>query len=148
LFTPQVITSDPTSLRADIVMRFAAWVMSYALTCGPCIAAEEDIFKNRPAFSLGDQPAIASAQCHEIRKMSDGLPRYDGRIDFSSEGALTLVRSDGALWYLVMCSDVRVMCVTYESNDMKVGDTVVFRGGYKRMDANHVLLDPCLANRP
>ncbi len=34
----------------------------------------------------------------------------------------TLVRSDGALWYLVVCSDVRVMCVTYQSNDMQVGD--------------------------
>ena len=79
--------------------------------------------------------------------MSDGLPRYEGRIDFSSEGMLTFVKSDGVLWYLVMCSDVRVMCVTYESNDMKVGDKVIFKGGYNRMDANHALLDPCLANR-
>jgi len=59
-----------------------------------------------------------------------------------------LVKSDGVLWYLVMCSDVRVMCVTYESNDMKVGDRVIFKGGYNRMDANHAMLDPCLANRP
>jgi hypothetical protein len=29
---------------------------------------------------------------------------------------------------------------------MKVGDTVLFRGGYKRLDANHAVLDPCLAN--
>jgi hypothetical protein len=128
-------------------MRVTAWIAICALICGPCMAADEDIFKNRPAFSLGDQPAIAPAQCHEIRKMSDGLPHYEGRIDFSSEGALTLVKGDGALWYLVMCPDVRVMCVTYESNDMKVGDKVVFQGGYIRMDANHVMLDPCLANR-
>lgn len=145
------VTGDRFSLsnqlRVDIVMRFAVWIAIYALICGPCIAAEEDIFKNRPAFSLGDQPAIAPAQCHEIRKMSDGLPRYEGRIDFSSEGTLTLVKGDGALWYLVMCPDVRVMCVTYESNDMKVGDKVVFKGGYIRMDANHVMLDPCLAHR-
>ena len=119
-----------------------------ALICGQCVAAGEDMFRNRPAFSLGDHPAIAPAQCHEIRKMSDGLPPFEGRIDFSSEGALTLVKSDGVLWYLVMCSDVRVMCVTYESNDMKVGDRVIFKGGYSRMDANHALLDPCLANRP
>ena len=128
-------------------MRFAVWIASCALICGQCIAADEDVFKNRPAFSLGDQPAIAPAQCHEIRKMSDGLPRFEGRIDFSSEGTLTLVKSDGVLWYLVMCSDVRVMCVTYESNDMKAGDRVVFKGGYNRMDANHALLDPCLAHK-
>ena len=29
---------------------------------------------------------------------------------------------------------------------MKVGDTVLFRGGYKRLDANHAVLDPRLAN--
>jgi hypothetical protein len=62
-------------------------------------------------------------------------------------GALTAVRTDGALWYLTMCSDVRVMCVTYQSNDMKPGDRVVLKGGYARLDPNHVMLDPCLANR-
>ena len=123
-------------------------VASCALICGQSLAAGEDMFKNRPAFSLGDQPPVAPAQCHEIRKMSEGLPPVEGRIDFSSEGELTFVKGDGALWYLVMCSDVRVMCVTYESNDMKVGDRVIFKGGYNRMDANHAMLDPCLANRP
>ncbi len=37
------------------------------------------------------------------------------------------------------------MCVTYQSNDMKVGDAVEMRGAYRRLDANHVVLDPCLA---
>jgi hypothetical protein len=45
-----------------------------------------------------------------------------------------------------MCSDVRVMCVTYQGNDMKAGDRVLFKGGYKRLDENHAVLDPCLAN--
>jgi hypothetical protein len=40
------------------------------------------------------------------------------------------------------------MCVTYESNGMAVGDRVIVKGGYRRLDANHVVLDPCLANRP
>ena len=106
----------------------------------------DDVLKDRPAFSLGDQPAQVSAQCGDIRKMSAGLERPDHRIDLTITGELTTVRADGALWYLVMCSDLRVMCVTYESNDMKVGDTVLFRGGYKRLDANHAVLDPCLAN--
>jgi hypothetical protein len=49
-----------------------------------------------------------------------------------------------------MCNlpDVRLMCVTYKSNDMKVGDRVLFKGGYNRLDPNHIKLDPCLANQP
>ena len=78
--------------------------------------------------------------------MAEGLEPSEIRIDLAIAGKLTLVKGDGALWYLVMCSDLRVMCVTYELNDMKVGDTVLFRGGYKRLDANHAVLDPCLAN--
>ena len=78
--------------------------------------------------------------------MAEGLVPSEIRIDLNVTGKLTLVRTDGALWYLVMCSDLRIMCVTYQSNDMKTGDTVVFRGGYKRLDENHAVLDPCLAN--
>ncbi len=55
------------------------------------------------------------------------------------------MRSDGALWYIVMCRDLRVMCVTYEQNEMKIGDKVYFSGGYRRLDPNHAVLDPCLA---
>lgn len=79
--------------------------------------------------------------------MSAGLEPQDERIDLAIEGDLLQVRTDGALWYLVMCADVKVMCVTYQSNDMKAGDRVLFRGGYTRLDENHVVLDPCLANR-
>jgi hypothetical protein len=79
--------------------------------------------------------------------MSEGLPPREERIDFAVTGDLTLVKGDGALWYLVVCSDVRVMCVTYESNDMKVGQRVFMRGGYRRLDERHAVLDPCLASR-
>jgi hypothetical protein len=37
--------------------------------------------------------------------------------------------------------------VTYESNDMQVRERVFMRGGYRRLDDNHAVLDPCLANR-
>ena len=35
-----------------------------------------------------------------------------------------------------MCNlpDVRLTCVTYKSNDMKVGDRVSIKGGYNRVD--------------
>jgi hypothetical protein len=110
-------------------------------------AAAQDIFADRPAFSAPDQPPKRFAACDEVRKMSEGLPQDDKRIDLAVTGDLTLVKSDGALWYLVICDDVRIMCVTYESNDMRLGERVFMRGGYRRLDPRHAVLDPCLAFR-
>lgn len=108
-------------------------------------AAADDLFANRPAFSPAEVPAQSSARCDELRAMAEGVPDDRDRIDLSVTGKLTLVKGDGALWYLVICSDLRVMCVTYEANDMKVGDAVEIRGAFRRLDRNHVVLDPCLA---
>jgi len=103
-------------------------------------------FAKRPAFSQGDQPPQKVARCEEIRAQAEGvdLPRF--RVDLAVAGTLTLVRTDGALWYFVLCSDLRVMCIAYQENAMKVGDRVTVKGGYRRPDDNHVVLDPCLAN--
>jgi hypothetical protein len=112
--------------------------------------ASDDIFANRPAFSNGEQPARMPAECRDVRRIADGIPELDYRIDLSVVGSLTAVQTDQVLWYLVLCSapDIRIMCVTYQSNGMAIGDRVIVKGGYLRRDANHVLLDPCLANRP
>ena len=82
--------------------------------------------------------------------MTAGLGEPEFRVDLSVIGTLTSVRTDGALWYLTMCNlpDVRIMCAAYQSNDMKPGERVYVKGGYRRVDPNHILLDPCLANRP
>ena len=129
------------SLVATIVLCLAA--------SGPSIAAG-DVFAGRPAFSEAEQPVQRPAECSDVRRMADGLPVLDYRIDLSAIGSLMAVQTDGVLWYLVLCSspDIRIMCVTYESNGMAVGDRVIVKGGYRRLDANHVQLDPCLANRP
>jgi hypothetical protein len=113
-------------------------------------AGAEDALTNRPAFSLGDQPASAIARCSEVRAMSTGLDYPGYRVDLSVIGEITSIRTDGVLWYVTMCNlpDVRLMCVTYKSNDMKVGHRVFMKGGYNRVDANHAMLDPCLANQP
>ncbi len=109
-------------------------------------ALAQDMFANRPAFAPAEQPAQRFARCEELRPMAEGMGDKDeSRIDLWLEGELTLVRSDGALWYMVMCRDLRVMCVTYEQNEMKVGDKVYFKGGYRQLDPNHAVLDPCLA---
>jgi hypothetical protein len=110
----------------------------------------DDIFAGRSAFSEAEQPVQAPAECGDVRRMADDLPALDYRIDLSVVGNLTAVQTDSVLWYLVLCSspDIRIMCVTYESNGMATGDRVIVKGGYRRLDANHVMLDPCLANRP
>ena len=64
--------------------------------------------------------------------MSEDLTDPGFRIDLSATGKLTMVRTDGALWYLVICQDVRIMCVTYQQNGMKVGDVVKMQGAYQR----------------
>lgn len=111
--------------------------------------ASDNIFANRPAFSEAEQPASSPAECRDVRRMADGIPDLDYRIDLSLVGSLTAVQTDQVLWYLVLCSapDIRIMCVTYQSNGMAIGDRVVVKGGYRRRDANHILLDPCLAYR-
>jgi hypothetical protein len=115
----------------------------------PGAALANDPLAGRPAFSYGEEAARSAARCGDLRAMSAGLPPLEQRVSLTISGELTAIQTDGALWYLVMCAspDVRVLCVTYESNDMKRGDPVLFRGGYSRVDEDHVALDPCLASR-
>ncbi len=131
------------TLRTLLGIALAIWMPVSA-------SGTDDVLAKRPAFSLGDQPAPAIARCNDVRAMSADLDYPGYRIDLSVVGELTSVRTDGVLWYLTMCNlpDVRLMCVTYKSNDMKVGDRVFIKGGYNRLDANHIKLDPCLANQP
>ena len=131
------------TLRTLLGIALAIWMPVSA-------SGTDDVLAKRPAFSPGDQPAPAIARCNDVRAMSADLDYPGYRIDLSVVGELTSVRTDGVLWYLTMCNlpDVRLMCVTYKSNDMKVGDRVFIKGGYNRLDANHIKLDPCLANQP
>lgn len=118
------------------------------LTSASVSRAVDDALASRPAFSPAEEPARVPARCGELRGQADGLPTTDNRIDLALIGALTAVKTDGALWYLVACAapDIRVLCVTYQSNDMKPGDSVLLRGAYTRVDPDHVLLDPCLGS--
>jgi hypothetical protein len=129
------------------VRRACGLGLSVLLACAAA-SAQENPLAGRPAFSEAEDPAQRPAQCGEIRGMSADLPEVDYRINLTVIGELTGVRTDGVLWYLFMCHDVRVLCVTYDSNGMQRGERVIMRGGYIRRDANHVQLDPCLANRP
>jgi hypothetical protein len=109
--------------------------------------AKADDISTYPGFAEAERSAQRSVACGELRSILQRLPERDRRVDLWAVGNLVGVQTDGALWYLVICAlpDIRILCVTYESNGMKVGDRVSFRGAFERKDDNHVLLDPCLA---
>jgi hypothetical protein len=138
--------------RFAVLLAVVLWLSSFVASG---VAAETIVDPDDgtlPAFSPGDLPARRAAACEELRTMADALAARqmnadaDARVDLTLAGPLTAVRSDGVLWYLVMCRDLRVMCVTYQSNGMQAGSSVTMRGAWRRVDENHALLDPCLAS--
>jgi hypothetical protein len=114
-----------------------------------CAAAEVDI-AGRPGLAEAEVPPQRAATCGELRTSLRDLAEPERRVDLWVEGRAVGVQTDGALWYVLLCElpDIRVLCVTYERNELKVGDYVQARGAYSRRDKDHVLLDPCLASEP
>lgn len=100
-----------------------------------------------PAEVIPGRPA----RCPEIKDVIRNVPTPSGlgRIDFSAAGALSLVHFDGMLSYMGICNepDAKVLFVTYSTNDLKVGDTVIVTGSYRKMATSFVILDPCLTSR-
>lgn len=124
--------------------------LSAALGLGPALAQTllpDSFFVGRPAFSQPEQPA-KPASCEDVAgQLPDSVPP-DSRVDMAIAGTVSLIQTDGALWYVAVCAEpgVRVLCATYSANDLKLGDKAILRGGYNRQDRRHVLLDPCLAS--
>jgi hypothetical protein len=141
--------------EADVIVRsvlagLCCMTVAAMAASPPAAAADDldDVLAGRPAFSAPEQPAQSWGRCTENRPMADGVPDMEGRVDLSVTGAVAEVKTDGVLWYVVLCNtpDVKVLCVTYSANELKVGDIAYAKGGYRRIDANHALLDPCLAS--
>ncbi|MGO4404692.1 hypothetical protein AB4Z10_10565 [Bosea sp. RAF48] len=132
--------------------RYALAVASLSAASGlePALAQTllpDSFFVGRPAFSQPEQPG-KPASCEDISgQLPDSVPP-DSRVDMAIAGTVSLIQTDGALWYVAVCAEpgVRVLCVTYSANDLKLGDKAILRGGYSRQDRRHVLLDPCLAS--
>ena len=102
-------------------------------------------------FADPDMHPAHEARCHEVRALTKGRETGETRVDFSVTGPLALVHFDGTLAYLGLCGtapDPKVLCVTYQTNDMKPGDVVTVAGGYSRPNPDFIVLDPCLAQRP
>ena len=130
----------------------ARWVLALALSlllAASAVSAAQECCDPAGPFRLGEGYADQPATCETLRDWVERAPQLDARITMSVRGALSAVESDGALAYLVMCAepDVRVLCVTYSTNDMQPGDVVLFAGGYSRVGDKQVMLDPCLASR-
>ncbi len=120
------------------------------LVLGSASAFGQDDPEKNPFADPDMQPSY-QAQCHEVRDLTKGRETGATRVDFSVTGPLALVHFDGALAYLGLCGtapDPKVLCITYQTNDMKVGDVVTVAGGYSRPNPDFIVLDPCLAQRP
>jgi hypothetical protein len=124
-----------------------AWLIAFVMQ-GHAVA--DDVLTGRPGLAEAEMAPQRVAKCGELRTALRGLADTERRIDLWVEGNAVGIQTDGALWYVVLCRspDIRVLCVTYERNEMKVGDYVQARGAYSRRDEDHVMLDPCLAGPP
>jgi hypothetical protein len=111
--------------------------------------SQEEAEKN--PFADPDMQPSYQARCHEVRELTKDHETGATRVDFSVTGPLALVHFDGTLAYLGLCGTApapKVLCVTYQTNDMRVGDVVTVAGGYSRPNDDFIVLDPCLAQRP
>lgn len=111
--------------------------------------AQSSALASRPGLVEGEGEPSSRASCETMGAVMSGLVVPAERIDLWVTGALTLVQTDGTLWYLAICSSpgIRVMCVAYSDNGLKLGDQVMLRGAFRIQDPHHAVLDPCLASR-
>jgi len=119
-----------------------------AIAAAPALGQEEP---EKNPFADPDMQPSYRAQCHEVRALTKDRETGMARVDFSVTGPLALVHFDGTLAYLGLCGtppDPKVLCITYQTNDMKVGEVVTVAGGYSRPNPDFIVLDPCLATRP
>ncbi|MCD6069990.1 MAG: hypothetical protein K0S42_506 [Microvirga sp.] len=115
------------------------------------VAASGQESDEKSPFADPDMQPTYQARCHEVRVLTKDRKTGETRVDFSVTGPLALVHFDGTLAYLGLCGtepDPKVLCVTYQTNDMKVGDLVTVAGGYSRPNPDFIVLDPCLAQWP
>ena len=113
------------------------------------VHAQENPFTGRPGLADAEREPALLATCETLQGSLAGFKQPRHRVDLWVTGPLTLIHTDGVLWYLAVCSPpgIRVMCVTYNDNGMRLGERVTLRGAYDRQDERHVALDPCLASR-
>ncbi|MBN9083461.1 MAG: hypothetical protein J0I16_18290 [Rhizobiales bacterium] len=126
----------------SVLKPFAVTIGVALLACGTLLG-----LSGRPAA----QPAVSfTSSCEDLRANLQKLGAIgDELVTIEVVGALTLVKSGSGLAYLGMCEAPapRVLCVTYDAEDLKPGDRVSISGSLAPRGPDHVLLDPCLHHR-
>jgi hypothetical protein len=119
------------------------------LLLAPAAMSASDCCDPESPFREGEGYADTAATCENIAYWADRAPKTDERFSLSIKGKLSAVHWTGVIAYIVMCDEAKmeVVCVTYETNDMKAGDVVSFAGGYRRRGEKQIIMDPCLASR-
>ena len=145
-------TSSGATGRDRVLRRKSRALFVIGLLAGtmaaPAMAGEDTVVGRRGLAGAEETPAEV-ASCDHLAETLRDFKLPDGRVDLWATGPLTLVETDQVLWYLAICSDpgIRVMCVTYSDNGLKVGEQATIRGAMRIEDERHVVLDPCLASR-
>jgi hypothetical protein len=127
----------------------ASLALFAALLLTPTLPRASDCCDPESPFREGEGYADTPATCINIAHWAERAPKTDARISLSIEGKLSAVHWTGVIAYLVMCDPkvMEVVCVTYETNEMRAGEAVSFAGGYRRRGEKQIFLDPCLASR-
>ncbi|WP_052763973.1 hypothetical protein [Microvirga massiliensis] len=114
------------------------------------VVSQDSGLAGRLGLAEAEREPTGIASCESLEASLAGFQPPERRVDLWVSGPLTLIQTDGVLWYLVVCSSprIRVMCVTYSDNGMKIGERATLRGAYRAIDDRHVVLDPCLASHP
>jgi hypothetical protein len=130
-------------------MRLGGLALLALLLLAPSLSSASDCCDPASPFREGEGYADKAATCEDIAYWADRAPKTESRITLTIKGKLSAVHWTGVIAYLVMCDEkaMQVVCVTYETNDMRAGEVVSFAGGYGRRGDKQIFMDPCLASR-
>lgn len=136
-------------LRRSALCTLGGLLLLSALFLMPAPSIGSDCCDPESPFREGEGWADKPATCEDIAHWAERAPKTEARISLSIKGKLTEVHWTGVIAYLVMCDPnvMQVVCVTYETNDMRAGEVVSFGGGFFRRGDKQIFMDPCLAFR-
>lgn len=131
-----------------MMMRLTAILATVIVAYTQSAAMAAEWHKPDSPYRMGEAYPDVPATCETAKHWIEHAPQTDDRVSFAIIGELVQIEWDGVLAYLIMCNeaDVQVMCVTYSKDGHEVGDSVLFGGGYSRVDERRIMLDPCLAS--
>lgn len=135
--------------RRSALCTLGGLLLLSALLLVPALSIASDCCDPDSPFREGEGWADKPATCEDIAHWAERAPKTEARISLSIRGKLSAVHWTGVIAYLVMCDPnvMEVVCVTYETNDMRAGEVISFGGGFFRRGDKQIFMDPCLAFR-